>query len=322
MLFVQRTVIENNGSNAFIFDICQDLIDKFAQTHLEIIVKCCIVTLCLIAWVIFWIFFIPKFPKYLHFFKGEDRRNCFESFGMLGIIGKNVFHFTKPGIQTHHDFFTDRVYRRIGDLRKFLFEKVRKVSLFFGKSCQWGIITHRCRGFFSLRDHGFDHLLDHLQRNIEKALHGIHGLFFRNIDRRERIAHMLLEVDHIFIHPLGIRLSVFEILVNVIAFEHCTVFEVDSHHFTRLKSASLDNILFRSLKRSILGGNQKPILFRNDIFGWSQTISVKYTSDISTICHTDRCRSVPRLEACTDIFVERSKFSIHMRCILPRCRKY
>ncbi len=50
---------------------------------------------------------------------------------MLSIIGQNIFHFTKPGIQTHHDFFTDRVDRRIGDLCKFLLEKVREVSLFF-----------------------------------------------------------------------------------------------------------------------------------------------------------------------------------------------
>ncbi len=133
---------------------------------------------------------------------------------------------------------------------------------------------------------------------------------------------MLLEINHIFIHPLGIRFSVFEVFIDITAFEYRTIFEVDPHHFAGLESSSLYNILFRSLERSVFRSDQKPIVFCNDIFGWSQSISVKHTSDISAIRHTDRCRAVPRLKACTDIFIESSEFSVHMRCVLPRCRKY
>ncbi len=133
---------------------------------------------------------------------------------------------------------------------------------------------------------------------------------------------MLLEINHIFIHPLSIRLSIFKVIIDIIAFEYSSIFEINSHHFTRLEPTSLQDLLFGSLKCSILGCYQKPVIFCDDIFGWSQSISIKHTSDISAICHADRSRTIPRLKAGTDILIKSSEFGIHMRCILPWCRKH
>ena len=139
---------------------------------------------------------------------------------MVFSVTEDIVCFTKAGIETHNDLFTDRVYRRVGHLCELLLEEVCKVTLLFGECRQRRIITHRTGGLFAFMYHRLDHFTDHFERIVEVTLFRFHiTLAARHIADFD-IGGMLLQIGHMLVEPLGIRMLGFEIVVDILIFHH------------------------------------------------------------------------------------------------------
>ncbi|SFV65898.1 hypothetical protein MNB_SV-10-239 [hydrothermal vent metagenome] len=195
---VQCTVIKNDRSDACFSYICNDRIDKLVQTCLEIGNIGSIISFCLVGRIILFIVLVTELLKDGKLFRRHDRQNGLETFCMFRIIRKDIADRSEAGIQAHHCFFTNRVNRRVGDLRKFLLEKVCKVSLFCRECRNRRIVTHGCRCLFAFCDHRLDHFSHYFKCIVEVALFCLHflvvGRRFFHFCRRD----MLLQITHIF----------------------------------------------------------------------------------------------------------------------------
>ena len=130
---------------------------------------------------------------------------------------------------------------------------------------------------------------------------------------------MFLKIAHVLAHPLVVREHRFEVVVYIGSGQNLSVLEVDTHHLSRLQSAALYDHLFRQLKHAVFRRDQQSVVRSDNIFCRPEPVSVKYTANVASVGHTDRCRAVPWLETGTCIFVEGFEVGIHQRRIVPRC---
>ena len=72
--------------------------------------------------------------------------------------------------QGHHEFFADRIDRRIGHLREELFEVGVKQPWLQRKNSQRRVITHRSERFLAILDHRFQNHVEFFTRVPERYL--------------------------------------------------------------------------------------------------------------------------------------------------------
>ncbi len=85
--------------------------------------------------------------------------------------------------QAHDHFFTDRINRRIGDLRKQLAEIVVQWFGSVRKYSQWTIIAHGADAFLAGNSHGYHQKFDVFLRIAERLLAIQHGIMIRCLRR-------------------------------------------------------------------------------------------------------------------------------------------
>ena len=122
------------------------------------------------------------------------------------------------------------------------------------------------------------------------------------------------------VEPFPVRFFGFEVVVDVVVFEHLTVLHIQSDHFTRLEATPLDDLIFVDVEYTVLARDEQAAVTGDDVFGRTQTVTIQHNTDMSAVGHTHGSRAVPGFKRRTDVFVEGTEFGIHVRGILPRCR--
>ena len=310
-------IVEDDETDAPLFNLRNDLIDQLVEAGAQIAFEARIVAFGFVSGVVLRIALPTEFFENDQLLVAENRRDGFESFGVLGVVGENVVDLSEAGVETHHHPLPDRVDGGVGHLGEFLTEKVGEIALLVAEGRQRCIVSHRGGRLLTLFEHRLDHLLDHFERNVEVALARLHHLRGRNLHRGERIVHMLLEIDHIFCEPLTVGKLRLEIRIDILIFENGTVFEIQAHHLPGLQAAAFDDLFVGDLQHAVFGGDQQTPVFGDDVLGGAQAVAVQNAADVASVGHTHRRGTVPGLEACAGVFVESPQIGVHMRRILP-----
>ena len=90
----------------------------------------------------------------LHVLTGQNRLLRFEArLRLRRVVAQQIRARADEGDERHHQFFTNRIDRRIGHLRKQLAEIVEQRLCLVRQHGQRSVVAHGARGFFAIRDH-------------------------------------------------------------------------------------------------------------------------------------------------------------------------
>ncbi len=86
------------------------------------------------------------------------------------VLREDVAEVLEARAQRHHTLFTQRVDRRVGDLREVLPEEVRQRAVMVGKDGKGAVIAHRADGFLAVFGHWREDQLDVFHRHAGGVL--------------------------------------------------------------------------------------------------------------------------------------------------------
>ena len=99
------------------------------------------------------------FDHFVEFSIANKRAFQNQNFGLRAVFVEHVLEVTEPRLQRHHACFTQRVDRRVGDLREILTEEVRQRTVLFRQNRRRRIVTHRRDEFLAVLGHRCQNLL-------------------------------------------------------------------------------------------------------------------------------------------------------------------
>ena len=228
--------------------------------------------------------------------------------------------FAEACVEAHDDFFTDRVDRRVGNLGKLLLEEVAETALLRTERRQRGVVPHRADGFLPVSDHRFDDLFEDFFGKVEIALTRDQVLRREAALRGILLLDVLLQVNHVLVEPLHVRLGRLEVVVDLVVFEHLAEFEVEAEHLARLQAAALFDILLGDVADAVFTRDQQGVVVRDDVLGRAQAVTVEHAADVAAVGEREGRRTVPGFENGGVVFVEGTQVRVHVRGVLPRRR--
>ncbi len=125
----KNPVIQNDHPDAIVAYGGNNFFSELFESVLQILCKPGIKGLMFIAGLITGEFRISKREQRLKNIVGKNGRNTFQPFGAIFGFKQGVVDATKTDCCRHHRFFTQWINRWIGDLGKFLLEKIGKIPL-------------------------------------------------------------------------------------------------------------------------------------------------------------------------------------------------
>ena len=175
---------------------------------------------------------------------GEDRLAHFEPLGAGHALQvEQVRPRPDDRDETHHQFFADRIDRRVGDLREILLEVGEQLLRLVRQRRDRRVVAHRAVGFFAGRGHrrhqDGDVFLGVAERllPIEQRQVRAHAL-----DRRVR---QFLQHDLGLVEPLAIGMALGKLRLDLVVGNEAALFEVDQQHLAGLQPPLGDDVFFR-----------------------------------------------------------------------------
>ena len=252
---------------------------------------------------------------------GQDRVRHFQPLVRAGLTAEQIGPGPDHRNQRHHQFFADRVDRRVGDLGKALFEIIVEQLWLLREHGQWRVGAHRADGIIARFRHRFEEEFDVFLGvaegllPVEKFLRGI-----RAARRRLRRIRQIFKLVLRFFQPFGIRPGGGEIALDLLILDDAALFEIDQQHFARLQPPFARDFFFRHRQHARFGGEDHQIVRGDDVARGPETVAVQRGADLPAVGEGNRSRTIPRFEQGGMIFVERLAARIHQRVAGPGFR--
>ena len=122
--------------------------------------------------------------------------------------------------------------------------------------------------------------------------------------------------------PLLIWLRRFHHSIDVIGTKKLTFLRIDRQDITRAYTAFRHNIFRLIVVYTDFGCHGDEVVLRDHPARRTQTIAVKATNSIATVCCYQAGRTIPRFHVHGVVFVERTQVSVHRLNVLPRRRNH
>ena len=235
---------------------------------------------------------------------------------------EDVHLTTDAGGQRHHVRFTQRIDRRVGHLRELLTEVVVNDSRLTGEHGKRGIITHGADRFLAVFTQHADNGVQLFRAVVKLFLVAGEGIVIQFA-----AAHVLIrqifkrhQTADVFLHPLFVRMTAFQIVIGFRGVQDATAAGVDHHQLARPYTAFFDHFVRLVVPNPHFRGAGDQLVFSNDVARRAQTITVEVTGRKATIGHHDTCRTIPRLHVHGVKVEEGPQLRIHIRVVLPGWR--
>ena len=252
---------------------------------------------------------------------GEHRLRYFQPLVRTGLMSQQIGPGSDHRHQRHHQFFADRINRRIGDLRKILLEIIVEQPGFFREHGEGGVRAHGADGIVGRQRHRLQEELDILLRIPERLL---------AIEQRRRIIDdarqfvrqvgQFLKLELGFLQPFIVGFGGGQRALDLFVLDDTALFEVDQQHLARLQAPFAHNFLFRDRQYAGFGCQDHQIVVGYDETRRSQPIAIEGCADLPSIGECDRRRSIPGFEQSRMVFVKGLALGIHQRVAGPGFR--
>ena len=251
----------------------------------------------------------------------QHRRGQDQAIGMLGRGLKDVEFRAHAGFQRHHDRFTQRVDRRVGDLGEFLAEKIGEQTVLPRQHRHRRIVAHRADRFLTALGQRAQQLIALLEGHrehllIDVELVGLHRLEAGQFGQRR------LEIVRVLLEPAAIRIGGLEPLVDIVGMQHLAGLGIDGENLPRPDTA-LGHHGFRLIvPYPDLGGEGDVAVVGDHPARRTQAVAVEHADGMAAVGHDDTGGTVPRLHVHGIVLVEGAQVAVHGLHVLPRRRHH
>ena len=216
-----------------------------------------------------------------------------------------------------HNLLTDRINRRVCNLRKSLLKEIEHRLMIACKSGYRNIYSHCRRTLGSVFGH-IEYLgLHGLIGITERLLHSL-SLFFCILRHPLIRDFKVLKVYKVSIHPLTVRLSAGIVLLYLLIVKKSALHGIYEEHLSRMQTLLHDHPRLVDIQNSDLGGEYERVIVHNVIPGRSESVSVEHRSENIPVRKQYRCRAVPRLHHSCVILIEIPLLLGHDMIVCPR----
>ena len=252
---------------------------------------------------------------------GQDRLAHFEPLGRSEALQvEQVRPRSDDGNEAHHQFFADRIDRRIGDLREVLLEigeqRLRPVR----QRRDRGVVAHRSRGFLADRRHRRHQNADVFLRIAERLL---------AVEQRQVGAQALgggvrqfLQLDLGAAEPLAVRMALGKRRLDLVVRNQPSLLEVDQQHLAGLQPPLGDDLVLGDFQHAHFGRHHDAVVLGDEIARRPQSVAVERGADLAAVGEGDRGGAVPRLHHRGVIFVEGAALLVHQGIAGPGFRNH
>ena len=251
-------------------------------------------------------------------FIGEDRLADFEPLMRTGIAPQQIGPRTDHRQQAHHQFFADRIDRRIGHLGEVLLEVIVQQPAAVGQHRDGGIGAHRSDRVFAAARHRLEEAGHVFLRVAERLL-----AFEQAGGRGRDLAQIGLDMVEVLelvlrrFEPLLIGLRIGELGLELLVFDDAALFEVDQQHAARLKPPFARDIGIVERQHAAFRRQHDEIVLGGAPACRAQAVAVETGADLAPVGKAHRRRAVPRLHQRRVIFVECAARRVHQRVLRP-----
>ena len=247
---------------------------------------------------------------------GEDRLAHFEALGVRHAFEvEQIRPRPDDRDQAHHQFFADRIDRRVGDLREVLLEIGEQRLRLVRQRRNRRVVAHRADRFLAGRGH-------RRHQELEVFLRVAEGLLA--IEQRQvRDRRFVGGAGQIFQHDLGaaepflVGMALRQRRLQFLVGNEPALVEIDQQHLARLQPPLLDDVLFRNRQHAHFRRHDDAVVAGEQIARRAQAVAVERGADLAAVGEGDRGRAVPRLHQRGVVFVERAPLLVHQRIARP-----
>ena len=253
-------------------------------------------------------------------FGGRDhRRTEDDARGVLRRFLEDVALGAEADFQRHDDGFTQRVDRRVGNLRELLAEVVVRRAHTLGQHGHWRVVTHRAHGLIAL----FAQWAQHLIALFERDLVHLHVLLeLIDVVKRRPVVVVFnggLNAQGILAQPLFVGVARLQAVVDGVGVQHLAGLGIDRKDLPRANAAFGDHVFRLVIPHADFGGDGDVAVGGRDPARRAQAVTVEQADRVTTVGHYHARRAVPRLHVHGVVFIERPQVGVHGFNVLP-CR--
>ena len=252
----------------------------------------------------------------------QDRRFKGQTVGLAFGFAEDVHLTTDAGGQRHHVGFTQRIDWRVSYLRKLLAEVVVNDTRLAGEHGKRGIVTHGADRFLAIFTQYADNGVQLFRAVVKLFLVAGEGIIIQLA-----AAHVLIrqifkrhQTANVFLHPLFVRMTAFQVVIGFRGVENATATGVDHHQFARPYAAFFDHFVRLVIPDPHFRGAGNQLVFSDDVARRAQAVTVEVTGRKAPVGHDDTGRTIPRLHVHGVEVEEGTQFRIHIRVVLPGWR--
>ncbi len=222
-----------------------------------------------------------------------------------------------------HQFFANRIDRRIRHLREQLLEVVVKRLRLVRQHRERSVGAHRADRLLPVGRHRREDHLEILDRVAERLLLLEQLVVFEVVDRR-RAARFgeRLERDQAAVDPFAIRLPRRHRLLDLFVLHDSPKRRVDEKHLARLQPPLVRDVLRRDVEHSRLRRHHDQPVLRHRVARRTQAVAIEHRADPDSVGERDRRGPVPRLHHARMKVIEGALGVAHLRVVLPRFRDH
>ncbi len=223
------------------------------------------------------------------------------------------------GLGRGHHLFANRIDRRIGDLREKLLEIIEQRLRPVREHRQRRVGAHRAHRLLRVHRHRRHDDPEILEGVAERLLELEQVVLRVAVDRRRlRGLGQRVEIDHLLVEPLAIRLARRHRLLDFLVLHDAPEPGVDEEHAARLQAALERDVLRRNRQHAGLRRHHHQPVLGDRVARRPQPVAIEHRADADAVGERDRGGTVPRLHHAGVELVERALAVAHLRVVLPR----
>ena len=253
---------------------------------------------------------------------GQDRLRHFQPVMMAGLAPQQIRSRPDHGHQRHHQFLTDRVNRRISDLREILLEVMEQQIRFIGQHRKRRIGPHGTDRVIPITPHGLQEEIEVFLRIAESLLIAQQALgVLRALHRHfRRQAGQFLQLELGVLQPFSIGVFAGQLLLDFGIINDAPGIQINQQHAAWLQAPFVANAFLGDWQHAHFRCQHNLIIIGDDVARGAQPVAIQRRANLAAIGEGNGGRPIPGFHQRGMVFIESATFRVHQRITRPGFR--